>query len=148
MKPTFRLVETRMKPRFRLAVVALAAAALFCGGMMLGARRAAQAAAPAPVSQPKTILHISLIKWKADATDAQKEQIMKEWLEMVSKIPGVKNVWTKPSRMQPREYNTAFAIEFENREAADRYAQDPVHEAWSKKFLAIREASISPQISN
>ena len=137
-----------MKITFRLAVVGLAAGALFCGGMMLGARRAAQAAAPAPVSQPKTIVHISLIKWKADATDAQKEQIMKEWLEMVGKIPGVKNVWTKPSRMQPRDFHTAFAIEFENREAADRYATDPAHDAWSKRFLAIREASISPQITN
>jgi len=51
-------------------------------------------------------------------------------------------------RVQPRDYNAAFVIEFESREAADRYAEDPAHEAWSKKFLAIREASISPQVSN
>ncbi len=50
--------------------------------------------------------------------------------------------------MQPRDISTAFVIEFENREAADRYAEHRVHEAWSKQMLAIRETSISPQITN
>jgi hypothetical protein len=137
-----------MNARLRSALAVVAGAALFCGGIIVGARHAAQAAAPAPVSQPKTILQLSLIKWRADASEAQKEQIMKEWLEMAGKIPGVKNVWTKPSRMQPQNYHTAYAIEFANREAADRYALDPAHDAWSKKFQAIRETSISPQLTN
>ena len=39
-------------------------------------------------------------------------------------------------------------IEFENQAAADRYAKDPVHDKWTEAFLKIREASISPQITN
>jgi hypothetical protein len=128
-----------MNGTLRIAAAMLVAAAIFFGGY---------AAGQAKYGQPKTIIHISLIKWKADATDADKAKIMADFKAMVGKLPGVKNIWTKPSRMQPRDYHTAFVIEFENRAAADRYATDPAHEAWSKEFLAIREASISPQITN
>ena len=44
--------------------------------------------------------------------------------------------------------DTAFAIEFENREAANNYPENPIHEKWSKAYLEIREASISPQLGN
>ncbi len=128
-----------MHGKLRIAAGVLLAAAIFFGGY---------AAGQAKYGQPKTIIHISLIKWKADASDADKAKVLSNFKEMVGKIPGVKNIWTKPSRMQPRDYHTAFAIEFENRAAADRYATDPAHEAWTKEFLAIREASISPQITN
>ncbi len=128
-----------MNGKLRIAAAVLVAAALFYGGY---------AAGQVKYGQPKTIIHLSLIKWKADATDADKAKVLSDFKEMVAKIPGVKNIWTKPSRMQPREYHTAFVIEFENRAAADRYATDPAHEAWTKEFQAIREASISPQITN
>ena len=97
---------------------------------------------------PKTIVHLSLIKWKAGVSDVDKKKALDGVKEMAGKIPGIRNVWTKGVRMQPEGYTDAFAIEFENQAAADRYAKDPVHEAWSKAFLAIREASISPQVSN
>ena len=128
-----------MNGKLRTVAGALLAAAIFFSGY---------AAGQAKYGQPKTIIHISLIKWKADASDADKAKVMSDFKDMVGKIPGVKNIWTKPSRMQPRDYHTAFVIEFENRAAADRYATDPAHEAWAKEFLAIREASISPQITN
>ncbi len=137
-----------MSPKSRFALALFAATALFCGGMTLGARRAAHAAAPAVVNQPKTIIHISLIKWKTGVSDADKQKALDGVKEVAAQIPGVKNVWTKTVRMQPRDYHAAFVIEFENRDAADRYATDPAHEAWSKRFLEIREASISPQVSN
>jgi hypothetical protein len=67
---------------------------------------------------------------------------------MAAKIPGIKNVWIKALRVQPEGYHDAFVIEFENQAAADRYAKDPVHDKWTEAFLKIREASISPQITN
>jgi len=51
-------------------------------------------------------------------------------------------------RMQPRDFHTAFVIEFKDKESADLYAEHPAHEEWLKSFLPIRETSISPQISN
>jgi hypothetical protein len=67
---------------------------------------------------------------------------------MAAKIPGMKNVWTKALRVQPEGYHDAFVIEFENQAAADRYAKDPVHDKWTEALGKIREASISPQITN
>ena len=128
-----------MKSRFRLALALLAAAALFGGGYAAGQNR---------FGQPKTIMHISLLKWKAGASEADKQKVLDGVKQMAAQIPGIKNIWTKVSRMQPRDYNAAFVIEFENREAADRYAESPVHAAWSKQLQEIREASISPQVTN
>jgi Stress responsive A/B Barrel Domain len=97
---------------------------------------------------PKTIVHVSLIQWKEGVSAAAKKQALDGVKEMASKIPGIKNVWTKALRVQPEGYHDAFVIEFENQAAADRYAKDPVHDAWTEAFLKIREASISPQITN
>jgi hypothetical protein len=97
---------------------------------------------------PKTIVHVSLIQWKEGVPAAAKKQALDGVKEMAAKIPGIKNVWTKAIRVQPEGYHDAFVIEFENQAAADRYAKDPVHDKWTEEFLKIREASISPQITN
>lgn len=97
---------------------------------------------------PRTIIHVSIIQWKAGVSDADKKQVLDGVKEMAAKIPGMKNVWIKGIRVQPQGYHDAFAIEFENQAAADRYAKDPVHDKWTEAFAKIREASISPQITN
>ncbi len=123
----------------RLACAVLLAAALFAGGYVTAQNK---------FGTPSTIIHISLIQWKAGVSDADKQKALDGVKEMAGKIPGIKNVWLKATRMQPRDYHAAFVIEFENRAAAEAYAEHPLHEQWSKFFLSIREASISPQISN
>ena len=97
---------------------------------------------------PKTIIHLSLIQWKEGVSAADKKQALDGVKQMAAKIPGMKNVWTKALRVQPEGYHDAFVIEFENQAAADRYAKDPVHDAWTEAFAKIREASLSPQITN
>jgi len=67
---------------------------------------------------------------------------------MAAKIPGIKNVWVKATRVQPREFNAAFAIEFEDRAAADAYVEHPAHKEWEGIYLPIREQSRSLQITN
>ena len=128
-----------MNAKLRLALAVLAAGGIFFSGYAVGQNK---------FGQPKTIIHISLIKWKPDVPDAEKQKALDGVKEMAAKIPGVKNIWTKAVRMQPREYHAAFVIEFADRAAADRYAESPIHEAWTKQFLTLREASISPQVSN
>jgi len=98
--------------------------------------------------QPKTVLQVSIIKWKKGVSDADKQKAIDGVKEMAGAIPGIKNVWLKADRVQPREYDTGIAIEFESRDAANAYAENPIHEKWSKAYLEIREASISPQLSN
>ena len=97
---------------------------------------------------PKTIIHISIIQWKEGVSAVDKQQALNGVKEMAAKIPGMKNVWTKALRVQPEGYHDAFVIEFEDQAAADRYAKAPAHDAWTEAFLKIREASISPQITN
>lgn len=129
-----------MNRKLRFAAAVLTAAALFGTGYAAGAKN--------KFGQPKTIIQVSLIKWKADASDADKQKALDGVKQLAAQIPGIKNVWTKAVRIQPRDFHAAFVIEFADRAAADRYAEDPAHGAWSKQFLAIREASISPQITN
>ncbi len=97
---------------------------------------------------PKTIIHVSVIQWKEGVSAADKQKVLDGVKEMAAKIPGMKNVWTKAIRVQPEGYHDAFVIEFENQAAADRYAKDPVHDAWTEELAKIREASLSPQITN
>jgi len=109
---------------------------------------AAWLAAQNSFGTPKTIIHVSVIQWKEGVSAADKKQVLDGVKGMAAKIPGMKNVWTKALRVQPEGYHDAFVIEFENQAAADRYAKDPAHDAWTAALAKIREASISPQITN
>jgi hypothetical protein len=97
---------------------------------------------------PKTIIHVSVIQWKEGVSAADKQKALDGVKEMAAKIPGMKNVWTRAIRVQPEGYHDAFVIEFENQAAADVYAKHPAHDTWTEALTKIREASISPQITN
>lgn len=128
-----------MKTLARTAVAVCAAAALFWAGY---------ATAQNKFGTPSTIIHVSLIQWKEGVADAEKQKALDGVKQMAAAIPGIKNVWTRAIRVQPRGYHAAFVIEFADKAAADAYAKHPVHDKWSEHFLSIRESSISPQISN
>jgi hypothetical protein len=128
-----------MRLVLRLVCAMLLAAALFAGGYLTAQNK---------FRAPNTIIQVSLIKWKPGVSDADKQKVLDGVREMAGKIPGIKNVWLKATRMQPRDYHAAFVIEFADRAAAEAYAESPVHDEWSKFYLSIREASISPQITN
>ncbi len=130
-----------MTSKLRIAGAALAAILMIAGGYRSGQ-------AKNQFGTPSTIIHVSLIQWKEGVSDAEKQKALDGVKEMAAQIPGIKNVWTKAIRMQSRDFTDAFVIEFADRAAADRYAKDPVHDAWAKHFLSIRAQTISPQISN
>jgi hypothetical protein len=117
----------------------LAAAALFASGYVAGQNR---------FGQPKTILHVVELKWSPAASDAEKQQAIDGIKDMATKIPGIKNIWIKGERMQPRDFNAAYAIEFRDRAAADAYAESPAHAAWEAQYVPLRAASISIQVTN
>ncbi len=133
--------EEMMKHYVRIAVAVLVGAAIFGGGYAAGQ-------AKNKFGQPKTIIQVSLIKWRDGVSDADKQKALDGVKELAAEIPGIKNIWLKAVRMQPRDYHDAFVIEFASRDAADNYALSPLHDKWSKAYLAIREASLSPQITN
>jgi hypothetical protein len=117
----------------------VAALALFASGFIAGQNK---------FGQPKTIIHMVILKWNPGVSDTDKQGALEGVKDMAAKIPGVKNVWTKAERLQPRDFSAAFAIEFQNRAAADAYAESPIHQAWEQKYTLLREASISEQVTN
>ena len=121
---------------------------VFAGLVLAAVFQAGVAYGQAKYGTPKTVLHVVAGKWKADATDEQKKAALDGLRTMLGQLPGVKNVWLKADRVQPREYHYAFAIEFESREAADAYANHPAHEEWYKVYQLIREESRSQQLTN
>ena len=136
-----------MKTRLRGILAVLGCAVVFSAGW-LGGAHAGSAAQANKFGQPKTILQVSLLKWRPGVLEAEKQRVLEGVRQMAGQIPGIKNIWLKATRMQPRNFDAAFVIEFESREAAENYVFHPVHEAWSKKLVAIREDSLSPQITN
>src|ERR1700678_2141893 len=94
------------------------ALALFSCGYVAGQNR---------FGQPKTILHVVELKWNPAATDADKQRALDGIKDMATKVPGTKNIWIKGERMQPRDFNAAYAIEFGDRDAAGCHAQNKKH---------------------
>lgn len=112
---------------------------LFTGGYVAGQSR---------FGQPKTIIHVVEIKWNPGVPQTEKQRVLAGIKEMASKIPGIKNIWMETDRVEPRDFNSAYAIEFQNRAAADAYAESPIHQAWVDKYVPLRAASVSIQVSN
>src|SRR5689334_25021259 len=79
--------------------------------------------------QPGSIIHVVSVKWKSDSTPEQQQAAIDGVKAMAAEIPGIKNIWIKSTRVQPHNYNSAFAIEFEDKAAADRYVDHPAHKA-------------------
>jgi ABC-type glycerol-3-phosphate transport system substrate-binding protein len=98
--------------------------------------------------QPNSVIHVVTVQWTDDSTPAQQQAAIDGVKTMAAEIPGIKNIWVKPIRVQPREYQAAFAIEFENKAAADAYADHPAHKEWAKVYQPIHKESRSQQITN
>lgn len=124
---------------FKAAVVLALAFAIFGAGIVAG---------KSTFHQPSSIIHVVTVKWKADSTPEQQQAALDGVKTMAAEIPGIKNIWIKSTRVQPRDYSAAFAIEFEDKAAAERYVDHPAHKAWQKIYEPIHEESRSQQITN
>jgi hypothetical protein len=116
-----------------------AALALACALVVAGARG---------YQKPKTVIQVVTIKWAADAAPELRRAAIEDVGKTLAEIPGVERVWLRTLRVQPRDFMSAFALEFEDQAAADRYARHPAHEAWNKTYLPIIEESRTQQVTN
>jgi hypothetical protein len=137
-----------MKTLSERALYIAIAAALFWGGMATGRLTSSSAPAQNRFSQPKTVLHVVVYKFKDTVSNYDREKSLNGLKDLAAKIPGVKNVWLKTERNQIRDFSGVYAIEFANAEAAADYAENPLHEAWGRRWQELRENSFSFQISN
>ncbi len=107
---------------------------------------------------PHSVIHVVTILWKEDSTPEQQQAALDGVKKMAAEIPGIKNIWMKPLKVQGRapskdgkpgrQYDSAFVIEFADQTAADHYIDHPAHLEWNKIYLPIRQESTSHQITN
>lgn len=129
-----------MKLKLNQTGLAIAMATLvFAGGVLVGANR---------FSKPASVVHVITVRFKADATAAQKDAVIKGIDKMAAEIPGVKNVWTKTLKVQGEGYTNAFVMEFENQKSFEAYADHAAHKEWEKLYLPIRDQSTTHDITN
>jgi hypothetical protein len=98
-------------------------------------------------NKPKSVIHVITIQWKADATPEQIRQAIRG-AENID-YPGLKNVWTKPVKMQlPEGYKHIIIMEFESEEALKNYADSPAQKKWYELYMPIREESRTHDVTN
>ena len=117
-------------------------------GSVAGSALAQKVPAVNRFGQPKTVIHVVAYKFRDATSQNDQEQAINGIRDMAGKIPGIKNIWLKTERNQIRDWSGVYAIEFVSPEAAADYAESPLHETWRKKWEALRETSVSFQISN
>ena len=118
--------------------------ALLAGFAALTLMTAGMFAAP---GKPKSVIHVITIQWKPEATEAQIDKAIKGAETM--NYPGLKNVWTKPIKMQlPEGYKHIIVMEFESEDALKKYADSPAHKAWYELYMPIRAESRTHDITN
>ena len=132
----------------KLALQLACGAALFAAGISVGSLRAGSVSAQNKFGQPKTVLHVVVYKFKDATSENDRQKALDGIKDLARKIPGVKNIWLKTNRNQIRDFSGVYAIEFTSDETAADYAESPAHEAWAKQWEALRENSLSFQISN
>ena len=114
----------------------------------MGSLRATNVSAQNKFGQPKTVLHVVVYKFKDATSENDRQKALDGIKDLARKIPGVKNIWLKTNRNQIRDFSGVYAIEFTSAEAAADYAESPAHEAWAKQWEALRENSLSFQVTN
>jgi hypothetical protein len=121
---------------------------LFLAGSVAGNALTQKASAVNRFGQPKTVIHVVAYKFRDATSQNDQEQAISGIRDMAGKIPGIKNIWLKTERNQIRDWSGVYVIEFASPEAAADYAESPLHETWRKKWEALRETSVSFQVSN
>jgi hypothetical protein len=98
--------------------------------------------------QPKSILHIITVQWKADSTAVQRQAAIDGVKTMASQIPGISNVWLKTIKVQGKDPGAVIVMEFKDKAAFDAYAGHPAHKKWEEIYLPIRQLSHTHDITN
>lgn len=144
-----------MQLRITLGKILLASASLLAVGACLGA-------AVNRYSKPKTVLHVVTLYYKDGTTEEQKKAVLESVEKMASEIPGIRNLWLKPMKVQgsraekqpdgttkTRMFTDAFVMEFDSEAAFKAYEEHPAHRAWSEKtYLPLRGYSYTHDITN
>lgn len=129
----------------RKVLLVCALVAVFALGVVAGQNKSAKL--EYAFGQPKSILHVITVQWKADSTAEQRQAAIDGVKTMASQIPGITNVWLKTIKVQGGK-DAVIVMEFKNQAAFDAYAAHPAHKKWEEIYIPIREESHTHDITN
>lgn len=135
-----------MQNRILLSSLMIVAIAL---GVFAGVQNKSKEAGSAPT----TLIHFITVKWKDEATDAQKQAAFAAAKEMVGKVPGLHRVWTKTVKLQTqtadgKAYDAIIAMEFTDAAALEAYTKHPASQKWYAAYTPIRQESRTHDVTN
>ena len=96
--------------------------------------------------QPKSVLHIVTVKWKADSTAEQRQKAIDGVKTLASKYPGITNVWLKPLKVQGTD--AVFVMEFKDEAALKAYVDTAAQKEWYDVYIPVRGQSQTHDITN
>jgi antibiotic biosynthesis monooxygenase (ABM) superfamily enzyme len=100
-------------------------------------------------ANPKTVIHVISIQWKAGVTPAQIDKAIKAAEALPSAYSGIVHVWVKPIKKQlPDGYSHVIVMEFASEDALKKYADSPAQKKWYEVYQPIREESRTSDITN
>jgi len=112
-------------------------------------------------NKPKSVVHVITLYYKDGTTDEQKKAVLDATEKMASEVPGLKNLWLKPLKVQgsaqekqpdgtikTRQFTDAIVMEFESEAAFKAYENHPAHRAWETVYTAVRGRSSTHDITN
>jgi len=98
-------------------------------------------------TQPKTIIHVVTVSWKAEATPEQIQAALDGVKALPSEYKGILHVWTKSIKVQGGKAN-AFVMEFADEAVFKAYTDSPAQKKWYELYLPIRKESTTFDITN
>jgi hypothetical protein len=127
-----------MTNSIRRSLLAIAMLALFTGGQAFAANK------------PKTVIHVINVKFKADAKKEDIEKAIASIDTVAGKYKGIKNVWLTPIKVQggASQFTHCLVMEFESKEALDKYTDSPEQKEWYKVWIPVRELSNTHDVTN
>lgn len=103
--------------------------------------------AMAPDTQPKSVIHVVTVNWKAGTTPEQIQAALDGVKALPKEFEGITRVWTKSIKVQGGKSH-AFVMEFKDEAALKEYANSPAQKKWYETYIPIRDASASIDITN
>lgn len=111
--------------------------------------------------KPKTVLHVVTLSYVEGTSESQRKAVLDGIERMASEVPGIRNVWLKPAKVQGYQHERlpggrdkyhrmtdAFVIEFDSAQALDAWMNHPAYRGWERAYAQVRERSTASDITN
>lgn len=102
---------------------------------------------------PKSVVHVITVAFKEGTTPAQIDAALDGVKKLPAAFPGITRVWTKAIKVQNLaeakiKKTHVIVMEFASEQALKDYADSDAQKEWYKVYEAIRERSVTSDVTN